>query len=90
MWLPRWMSKEPAEIFERAAEQGFIRQLKLHSTVSQYGQLKGALSLDGTAVRQHFEHILHNQVHSKSKTIHKTGLLIDYIIGAQWQIRQRI
>ncbi|GJJ08800.1 hypothetical protein Clacol_003019 [Clathrus columnatus] len=57
-----WMSKEPAEIFERAAEQGFIRQLKLHSTVSQYGQLKGALSLDGTAVRQHFKDILHNRV----------------------------
>lgn len=23
---PRWMSKEPAEIFERAAEEGFITQ----------------------------------------------------------------
>lgn len=55
------MSKEPAEIFERAADQGFIRQLKLHSTVSQYGQLKGALSLDGKAVRQHFKDILYNQ-----------------------------
>ncbi|KAI0778249.1 IlvN-domain-containing protein [Trametes elegans] len=57
-----WMSKEPAEIFERAAEDGFIRQLKHHSTVSQYGQLNGALSLDGAAAREHFQHILHNQV----------------------------
>lgn len=57
-----WMSKEPAEIFERAAEDGFIRQLKHHSTVSQYGQLKGALALDGVAAREHFKHILHNQV----------------------------
>ncbi|KAL5495414.1 RSD1 [Sanghuangporus weigelae] len=57
-----WMSKEPAEIFERAAEDGFIRQLKHHSTVSQYGQLNGALSLDGSAIRKHFENILHNQV----------------------------
>ena len=56
------MSKEPAEIFERAAEDGFIRQLKYHSTVSQYGQLSGALSLDGSSVRKHFENILHNQV----------------------------
>jgi len=57
-----WMSKEPAEIFERAAEDGFIRQLKHHSSVSQYGQLKGALSLDGTAARAHFQDILQNQI----------------------------
>ncbi|KAI0068232.1 IlvN-domain-containing protein [Artomyces pyxidatus] len=58
----RWMSKEPAEIFEAAADDGFIRQLKRHSTVSQYGQLNGALKLDGSAVRQHFKEILHDQV----------------------------
>ncbi|KIP03955.1 hypothetical protein PHLGIDRAFT_110211 [Phlebiopsis gigantea 11061_1 CR5-6] len=57
-----WMSKEPAEIFERAAEEGFITQLKHHSTVSQYGQLSGALKLDGSAVRAHFKDILYNQV----------------------------
>ncbi|EKM61085.1 uncharacterized protein PHACADRAFT_247454 [Phanerochaete carnosa HHB-10118-sp] len=57
-----WMSKEPAEIFERAAEDGFITQLKHHSTVSQYGQLKGALQLDGSATRAHFKDILYNQV----------------------------
>ncbi|CCL99043.1 uncharacterized protein FIBRA_01052 [Fibroporia radiculosa] len=57
-----WMSKEPAEIFERAAEDGFIHQLKHHSIVSQYGQLSGALALDGVAVREHFKNILYNQV----------------------------
>ncbi|KAK7694715.1 hypothetical protein QCA50_001903 [Cerrena zonata] len=57
-----WMSKEPAEIFERAAEEGFITQLKHHSSVSQYGQLSGALKLDGTAIRAHFKDILYNQV----------------------------
>ncbi|KAL0071862.1 hypothetical protein AAF712_000784 [Marasmius tenuissimus] len=57
-----WMSKEPAEIFERAAEDGFIAQLKHHSTVSQYGQLSGALALDGAAAREHFKKILHDQV----------------------------
>lgn len=57
-----WMSKEPAEIFERAAEDGFIQQLKHHSSVSQFGQLSGALALDGVAAREHFKDILHNQV----------------------------
>ncbi|PPR05698.1 hypothetical protein CVT26_008939 [Gymnopilus dilepis] len=57
-----WMSKEPAEIFERAAEDGFIGQLKHHSIVSQYGQLKGALSLDGAATRAHFKDVLYNQI----------------------------
>ncbi|KAG6814061.1 hypothetical protein H0H92_003108 [Tricholoma furcatifolium] len=57
-----WMSKEPAEIFERAAEDGFIRQLKHHSSVSQFGQLSGALALDGKQTREHFKHILYNQV----------------------------
>lgn len=37
-------------------------QLKHHSIVSQYGQLNGALKLDGSAVRAHFKDILHNQV----------------------------
>ncbi|EIN13794.1 IlvN-domain-containing protein [Punctularia strigosozonata HHB-11173 SS5] len=57
-----WMSKEPAEIFEAAAEEGFITQLKHHSSVSQYGQLNGALKLDGSAIRSHFKDILYNQV----------------------------
>ncbi|KZV77691.1 IlvN-domain-containing protein [Peniophora sp. CONT] len=57
-----WMSKEPAEIFEAASDEGFITQLKHHSSVSQYGQLNGALKLDGTAIRAHFKEILYNQV----------------------------
>lgn len=57
-----WMSKEPAEIFERAADDGFIAQLKHHSVVSQYGQLSGALKLDGVEVRSHFKEILYNQI----------------------------
>ena len=28
-----WLSKEPAEIFEKAADVGFVKQLGLHSTV---------------------------------------------------------
>ena len=69
------MSKEPAEIFERAAEDGFIAQLKYHSTVSQYGQLSGALALDGTAMREHFKNILHNQVSLQPRiTLHVCSL----------------
>lgn len=39
-----FMSKDPAEIFKQMAEVGFFEQLKrFHSTVSQYGQVKGVL-----------------------------------------------
>ena len=31
--LDRWMSKEPAEIFERAAEDGFIQQVRHYHDV---------------------------------------------------------
>lgn len=37
-----WLSKEPAEVFEKYADDGFIQQLVHHSTVSQHGQLKGS------------------------------------------------
>jgi len=57
-----WMSKEPAEIFERAADDGFVEQLKAHSICSQYGQLRGAKAIDGTELRKHFQDILHNQI----------------------------
>lgn len=36
--------------------------MKHHSSVSQYGQLSGALALDGSAARAHFKDILYNQV----------------------------
>ncbi|KAF7779011.1 hypothetical protein Agabi119p4_3356 [Agaricus bisporus var. burnettii] len=57
-----WMSKEPAEIFERTADEGFITQLKHHSTCSQFGQLNGALKLNGETAKRHFVDILYNQV----------------------------
>jgi hypothetical protein len=57
-----WISKEPAEIFERAADEGFIAQLKHHSTVSQFGQLSNALKIDPKPMREHFESILHGKI----------------------------
>ena len=83
------MSKEPAEIFERAAEDGFIAQLKHHSTVSQYGQLSGALALDGTAIREHFKNILHNQVSAQtSNRVIRYSLGV--ILGIEWQVLRRV
>ncbi|OQV09482.1 Acetohydroxy acid isomeroreductase, catalytic domain-containing protein [Cladophialophora immunda] len=46
-----FLSKEPAEIFEKMADDGFVRQLVHHSTVSQYGQLKGALNFPQDILR---------------------------------------
>jgi ketol-acid reductoisomerase len=41
-----WLSKEAAEVFEKCADDGFIKQLRLHSSVSQYGQLSTSLNID--------------------------------------------
>ncbi|BFZ60905.1 hypothetical protein YB2330_001957 [Saitoella coloradoensis] len=57
-----WMSKEPAEIFEKAADEGFFKQLKHHSTVSQYGQLKGGLEQPSEPLRSEFKEVLYNRV----------------------------
>lgn len=57
-----YMSKEPAEIFERAAEQGLFGQLTLHSHTSQYGQLRALAADDGALVRERFRHVLENDI----------------------------
>ncbi|KAK3725407.1 hypothetical protein LTR37_000377 [Vermiconidia calcicola] len=57
-----WLSKEPAEIFESAADLGFIKQLVGHSSVSQYGQLKGSQEMDVSWLKKHFEHVAKERV----------------------------
>lgn len=57
-----WMSGEPAEVFERMAEVGFVRQLVLHSSVSQYGQLKTAAEIDVGAMRGEFERVADRRI----------------------------
>lgn len=57
-----WMSGEPAEVFERMAEMGFVRQLVLHSSVSQYGQLKTAAEIDVGAMRGQFERVADRRI----------------------------
>ncbi len=53
-----YLSKEPAEVFERMAEQGLFGQLTLHSHTSQYGQLRAAAADNGTWLRDRFKHVL--------------------------------
>jgi len=53
-----YLSKEPAEVFERIAEQGLFGQLTLHSHTSQYGQLRAAAADNGTWLRDRFKHVL--------------------------------
>ena len=57
-----YLSKEPAEVFERFAELGVFGQLPLHSRTSQYGQLRALLADNGTALRERFTHVLHDDI----------------------------
>lgn len=57
-----YLSKEPAEVFERFAEQGAFGQLTLHSHTSQYGQLRALLAEDNRELSGHFARILHDDI----------------------------
>jgi len=57
-----WLSREPAEVFEKCAEDGFVRQLVHHSSVSQYGQLKGSAELDVGAMRREFGRVAEERI----------------------------
>ena len=57
-----YLSKEPAEVFERFADLGVFGQLPLHSHTSQYGQLRALLADNGAALRERFAHILHDDI----------------------------
>src|SRR5256885_9948614 len=58
MYLP----KEPAEVFERIAEQGLFAQLTLHSHTSQYGQLRALLADDGSWLYERFKRVLEDDI----------------------------
>lgn len=57
-----YLSKEPAEVFERFASQGLFGQLTLHSRTSQYGQLRNLLAQNGDALRESFARVLHDDI----------------------------
>ena len=53
-----YLSKEPAEVFERMAERGLFGQMSLHSHTSQYGQLRAVAADDGRWLRDRFRQVL--------------------------------
>ncbi|HEY6287694.1 MAG TPA: NAD(P)-binding domain-containing protein [Ktedonobacteraceae bacterium] len=57
-----YLSKEPAEVFERIAEQGLFGQLSLHSHTSQFGQLRASLADDGSWLYERFRHVLEDDI----------------------------
>ena len=58
-----YLSKEPAEVFERCAEQAVFGQLPLHSHTSQYGQLRALLAdKEGITLSGHFARVLHDNI----------------------------
>ena len=57
-----YLSKEPAEVFDRIAQQGLFEQLPLHSHTSQYGQLRALLAEDGTWLYEKFKHVLEDDI----------------------------
>jgi ketol-acid reductoisomerase len=56
--MEQYLSREMAYIFERAATEGLIEQLSLHSQTSQYGQLTGIESFDGSPIREYMQETL--------------------------------
>ena len=57
-----YLSKEPAEVFERIAEQGLFEQLSLHSHTSQYGQLRALFAGDSSWLYEKFGRVLHDDI----------------------------
>lgn len=57
-----YLSKEPAEVFERFATQGLFGQLPLHSRTSQYGQLRNLLAENSDALRTSFTRVLQDDI----------------------------
>ncbi len=57
-----YLSGEPAEVFERIAEQGLFEQLTLHSHTSQYGQLRALLGDDGSWLYERFKRVLQDDI----------------------------
>jgi ketol-acid reductoisomerase len=57
-----YLSKEPAEVFDRIADQGLFEQLTLHSHTSQYGQLRALLADDGSWLYEKFKRVLEDDI----------------------------
>lgn len=62
--LEMYVSGEPAEIMERAAEMGLFEQLKLHSRTSQYGQTSRLEELDRRGIKEFLREALFDRIRS--------------------------
>lgn len=50
--MEQYLSREMSHIWEKAATQGLIEQLELHSQTSQYGQLRFSQEFDNEPIRE--------------------------------------
>ncbi len=50
--MEQYLSREISHVFEKAATQGLIEQLTLHSQTSQYGQLRFSREFDDGPIRE--------------------------------------
>jgi ketol-acid reductoisomerase len=57
--LEQSLSREMAYIFQKAATQGIIEQLSLHSQTSQYGQLRGIDAFDRQPIQEYMRECMH-------------------------------
>lgn len=62
--LELYLSKEPAEILDRAADIGLFEQLKLHSRTSQYGQLTAGSRLTNLPIDSFIQSTLKDRIMS--------------------------
>ncbi len=59
-----YLSKEPAEVFERAATVGLFEQMKFHSRTSQYGQLTALPEVAKLPIGDYIRRVLHGRIMS--------------------------
>ena len=57
-----YLSKEPAEVFERIGDMGLFGQLPLHSHTSQYGQLRALAADDRGWLRERFRKVIEDDI----------------------------
>ncbi len=73
-----YMSREPAYMFEKMAEDGLFKQFPYHSHTSQYGQLSRLESLDRSFIRntleKAYEHIDNGSFAEEWKKEQKNGM----------------
>lgn len=62
--LEMYVSKEPAEIFTRAAEAGLFEQMHLHSRTSQYGQMTAMTQMHESFIEGYIKETLRDRIQS--------------------------